>query len=355
MKTENQKLKILVTGASGFIGSFLCEEGLHRDMEVWAGMRKTSSRKWLQNEWLKFQVLDLSNPDTLRQQLSDFKQKNGKWDYIVHAGGATKCIDPADFDKHNYQCTVNFVQALQDLDMVPRLFVYLSSFSVLGPIKETLNPATNTYEEMYATDTPQPNTAYAKSKLRSERFLQSLNYLFPYVIFRPTGVYGPRERDYFLMAKSIKQHVDFAVGYKKQEITFVYVRDLVNAIYASIQKTEEGALERIERQIFNVSDGQVYSSRAFSDYIQQDLGIRFLLRIKAPVWLLHVICAIGDRISQWTKKPVTLNLDKYHILRQRNWRCDITPLRQLLDFEPEWQLERGTRETIDWYVKNKWL
>ena len=96
MKTENQKLKILVTGASGFIGSFLCEEGLHRDMEVWAGMRKTSSRKWLQNEWLKFQVLDLSNPDTLRQQLSDFKQKNGKWDYIVHAGGATKCIDPAD-------------------------------------------------------------------------------------------------------------------------------------------------------------------------------------------------------------------------------------------------------------------
>ncbi|MBQ2339836.1 MAG: NAD(P)-dependent oxidoreductase, partial [Bacteroidaceae bacterium] len=212
MKTENQKLKILVTGASGFIGSFLCEEGLHRDMEVWAGMRKTSSRKWLQNEWLKFQVLDLSNPDTLRQQLSDFKQKNGKWDYIVHAGGATKCIDPADFDKHNYQCTVNFVQALQDLDMVPRLFVYLSSFSVLGPIKETLNPATNTYEEMYATDTPQPNTAYAKSKLRSEQFLQSLNYLFPYVIFRPTGVYGPRERDYFLMAKSIKQHVDFAVG-----------------------------------------------------------------------------------------------------------------------------------------------
>ncbi|MBQ2167342.1 MAG: NAD(P)-dependent oxidoreductase, partial [Bacteroidaceae bacterium] len=181
------------------------------------------------------------------------------------------------------------------------------------------------------------------------------NYLFPYVIFRPTGVYGPRERDYFLMAKSIKQHVDFAVGYKKQEITFVYVRDLVNAIYASIQKSEEGSLERIERQIFNVSDGQVYSSRAFSDYIQQDLGIRFLLRIKAPVWLLHVICAIGDRISQWTKKPVTLNLDKYHILRQRNWRCDITPLRQLLDFEPEWQLERGTRETIDWYVKNKWL
>ena len=75
-----EKLKILVTGASGFIGSFLCEEGLKREMEVWAGMRKTSSRKWLQNEWLKFQTLDLSHADTLRQQLSDFKQKHGKWE-----------------------------------------------------------------------------------------------------------------------------------------------------------------------------------------------------------------------------------------------------------------------------------
>ena len=289
MKTENQKLKILVTGASGFIGSFLCEEGLHRDMEVWAGMRKTSSRKWLQNEWLKFQVLDLSNPDTLRQQLSDFKQKNGKWDYIVHAGGATKCIDPADFDKHNYQCTVNFVQALQDLDMVPRLFVYLSSFSVLGPIKETLNPATNTYEEMYATDTPQPNTAYAKSKLRSEQFLQSLNYLFPYVIFRPTGVYGPRERDYFLMAKSIKQHVDFAVGYKKQEITFVYVRDLVNAIYASIQKTRTPNLQCERRtSVFFPCFQRLHPARPWHPFSPSHQGTRVATSRHLCHWRPHL-------------------------------------------------------------------
>ena len=63
-------------------------------------------------------------------------------------------------------------------------------------------------------DTAMPNTAYGVSKLKSEHYLQSLND-FPTVIFRPTGVYGPRERDYFLMAKSIKQHIDFAPGFKK--------------------------------------------------------------------------------------------------------------------------------------------
>lgn len=49
--------------------------------------------------------------------------------------------------------------------------------------------------------------------------------------FRPTGVYGPRERDYFLMVKSIKQHIDFAPGFKRQDLTFIYVRDLVQAVF----------------------------------------------------------------------------------------------------------------------------
>lgn len=74
------------------------------------------------------------------------------------------------------------------------------------------------------------------SKLHTEEYLKSLSG-FSYVIFRPTGVYGPREHDYFLMAKSVKQHVDFAAGFKRQDITFVFVKDLVQAIYLAIEKT----------------------------------------------------------------------------------------------------------------------
>ena len=46
-------MKILVTGASGFIGSFLCEEGLRQGHEVWAGVRRSSSRRYLQDARLK--------------------------------------------------------------------------------------------------------------------------------------------------------------------------------------------------------------------------------------------------------------------------------------------------------------
>jgi len=331
---------------------------------VWAGMRQTSSRKWLQNEWLQFVTLDLADSQRLGEQLAGFKAKHGKWDYVVHAAGATKCRDAADFDRNNFDCTVNLVEALRRLDMAPRLFVYVSSLSVLGPIREPYKDFNQKdrngrfveqFPPLKAADTPEPNTAYGRSKRRSEEFLQSLDYLFPYVVMRPTGVYGPREKDYFLMAKSIKRHVDFAVGLKPQMLTFVYVKDLAGAIFAAIQKSIDGEGAAIEHKIYHVSDGRLYPSRAFSDYIQQDLGVRRVVHVKAPLWLLRAVCAVAEWWAGLWKKASTLNGDKYRIMKQRNWNCDIEPMRQELGYEPQWDLERGTRETMAWYVENNWL
>lgn len=341
--------KILITGASGFIGSFLCEEGLNRGMEVWAGMRGSSSSRWLKDERLKFQTLDLTQREVLRSQLEAFRKEHGAWDIVIHAAGATKCLKQRDFDRNNFDCTVNLVETLRETDMQPKLFVYVSSLSVLGAIRE------KDYSEMVAEDVPQPNTAYGRSKVKSEEYLRSLGESFPYVIFRPTGVYGPRERDYFLQVKSIKQHIDFAVGFKKQEITFVYVADLVGAIYAAISKAQKGEEAGILQHIYHVSDGHSYSSRAFSDYIQEFLGVKHVLHIKAPLWFLRCVCALSGTMAKLTKKPATLNGDKYKILSQRNWNCDITPMRKELGYEPQWPLERGTRAAIEWYQKEKWV
>lgn len=341
------KMKILITGASGFIGSFLCEEGLKRGMETWAGMREQSSRRWLTDERLKFATLDMTDAGRLRSQLSAYQKAIGKWDVIIHAAGATKCLKREDFNLHNFQCTQNLVKTLEALDMIPDQFLYVSSLSVLGPIREEQN-ADGTYNDMVASDTPMPNTAYGESKVKSEQFLKESG--IRYTIFRPTGVYGPREKDYFMMAKSIKQHIDFAVGYKKQVITFVYVRDLVGAIFAAIGKAEVA-----DRKTYLVSDGHNYDSRSFSDLIQKELGVKNVLHIKAPLWLLWIISRIAEGCSKLTHKASTLNGDKYRIMKQRNWQCDITPLKKDLGFVPEWPLERGVKECINWYKENKWI
>ena len=237
------------------------------------------------------------------------------------------------------------------LRMPLKRFVYLSSLSIMGAIREQ-----QPYEEIRESDTPRPNTAYGKSKLEAERWLEQLNEElklkheepFPYVILRPTGVYGPRERDYFMMAKSIKAHTDFAVGYRQQDITFVYVEDVVQAVFLAIEKGQTG------RKYF-LSDGEVYQSSTFSNLIHRELGSPWWIRITAPLWLLRIITFCGEYVGHLTGKVTALNNDKYNIMRQRNWRCDIEPARRELGYEPKVKLEEGVKRSIAWYRENGWL
>ena len=333
--------KILVTGASGFIGSYLVEEGLAEGMQVWAGVRKSSSRKYLQDERIRFAELDFTDSDRLSSQLQKHKTEHGGWDYIIHCAGVTKCIDKAGFEIGNYWATRHFIETLVSLDMVPKNFIFISSLSVFGPVRE------KDYSPICETDIPAPNTAYGISKLNTEKYLQGLKN-FPYVIFRPTGVYGPREKDYFLMVESICNHVDFVAGYKRQDITFIYVKDLVQAVYLAIKKN-------VTYRSYFVSDGEVYNSRTFSDLIRKELGNPWMIRFVCPLPLLKIISSVVDLFSRFTHKPSTLNGDKYNIMKQRNWRCDITPVIRELGYRPEYNLERGVKETIRWYKEEEWI
>ena len=329
-------MKILITGASGFIGSFIVEEALKRGFETWAAIRKSSSKAYLPDERTHFIELNLSSKEQLVEQL-----RPHQFDYVVHAAGVTKCTDKRDFCRINTEGTKNLVTALMELQMPLKRFVFVSSLSVFGAIREQ-----QPYEEIREDDVPQPNTEYGRSKLAAERFLESEE--FPYVILRPTGVYGPREKDYFLMAKSIKQHSDFAVGFKRQDITFVYVSDVVQAVFLALEKGQTG------RKYF-LSDGEVYQSTTFSDLIHEELGRPWWIRITAPVWVLRVVTFFGEYVGRMTGKVTALNRDKYHILRQRNWRCDIEPARRELGYQPQVQLKEGVHKTIQWYLENKWL
>ena len=329
-------MKILITGASGFIGSFIVEEALRRGFETWAAVRKSSSREYLRDERIHFIELNLSSKEQLVEQL-----RPHQFDYVVHAAGVTKCLNKQDFRRINTEGTKNLVEAILELQMPIRRFVYLSSLSIFGAIREQ-----QPYEDIRESDTPQPNTEYGRSKLEAEQYLEQ--QALPYIILRPTGVYGPREKDYFIMAKSIKQHVDFAVGYKRQDITFVYVEDVVQAVFLALDAPKAG------RKYF-LSDGQVYQSTTFSNLIHEELGRPWWLRITAPVWVLRVVTFCGEYIGRMTGKITALNNDKYNILRQRNWRCDIQPAIDELGFQPKVKLEEGVRRTIKWYQENRWL
>ncbi len=338
---KDSKKNILITGAGGFIGSFIVERAIKENFNTWAGIRKTTSKEYLQHRELNFIDLPYHDKNKLKQSIIEHKSHFGKWDIIVYNLGITKSNNSDDFEKINYGFCRNFIEALIETDSIPNQFITMSSLSSFGPGDEiNMTPIT-------LCDPQTPNTAYGKSKLKLENYLRSLNN-FPYIILCPTGVYGPREKDYLMMFKTIKSGFDFSAGYKKQYITFIYVKDLVETIFRII------ALGKTKRQ-YIISENRAYTSSEFRGYIQKELNKKIVIPVKVPLFILKGVSYISEKISLMTGKASTLNMDKYNIMKQRNWICDISAMKEELDFEPEYTLEKGVKETTEWYKQNGWI
>ncbi len=317
--------KILVTGASGFIGSFLADRALSNGWDTWAGIRKNSSREYLTDPRIQFIDLHYSDPEKLKSQLQEHARAYGKWDYIIHNAGITKCLDPEDFDRVNYMYTRHFIEALRETGTAPEKFILMSSLSAY----------------------PNPDTAYGKSKLKAERFLQD-QHDFPYIILRPTGVYGPREKDYFLMVKSVRAGFDLTAGFEPQLLTFIYVKDLVEAAFLALGSPLSG-------KAYAVADGRVYTDQEYTGIVARALGKKRVMKIRIPFLVLKAVSVLAEAFSKFSGKPSTLNRDKYFIMKRRDWRCDTKPIEEDLGFRAAYHLEEGMRECIDWYISHGWL
>ena len=333
--------QIVITGASGFVGSFLIEKALQKGYKTWAAIRKSSSKEYLQDERINFVDFNYSNPTKLANQLREFKDKNGQIDYFIHNAGVTKCLDASDFEKVNFQYTKNLIDTLIESDCVPEKFILISSLSAFGMGDE------ENYTPIKLTDKPNPNTAYGISKLKAEQYLES-KVDFPYIILRPTGIYGPRDKDYYLMLKTVKSGLDIGAGFKPQHLTFIYVKDLVDAAFLSLESS-------LKQKAYFVADGDVYTDKQYTALVKKVLNKKHVLSFKVPLFILKAISTVAEEVSKITKKPSTLNKDKYKIMKQRNWECDIEPLKNELNFQPKYNLEGGLEESVEWYKENGWL
>lgn len=273
-----------------------------------------------------------SSPEKLKQQLSE-----ENFDCIFHFAGLTKAKHLDDFEKVNFDLTKNLVDAI---DPQKTKLIYLSSFAAHGPGEEVH------FTKAKTSDENKPNTAYGKSKLKAENYINS-SFKGKYVIFRPTGVYGPRETDYFVFFQTIDNHIEPYLGFVPQHLTFIYSKDLVEVCLKAFESEVSG-------KTYFVSDGKMYLDSEFAAITKQVLHKR-TLKLKFPLFIVRWISAFLDSFGRMIGKQFTLNNDKFAILAARNWECDIEDLKKDLDFNPKYDLQKGVEETIAWYKQEKWL
>lgn len=330
---------MLIIGAGGFIGGFIAQESLRRGYDTYVAVRASTSRRYLTDPRLHFVVLDYENPETMTDTLTQSRPESGKWDYMIYNLGATKCANFADFNKINFIYLRNFVEILQGNGLLPERFLYMSSLSAIGPGDE------KGYKPLTSATIPNPNTRYGLSKIKAETYLQTVAGL-NYIIFRPTGVYGPHEQDYLMMIKSIDSHWDFGVGFRRQMLTFIYVEDLVNAMMDAIAAG-------VSRKSYIISEPRAYTQSEFRKIVAHELGGKWVIPVRLPMWIIYVASVIAEKWGVMKMKPSTLNRDKYKIMKQRNWNADISDAVNDFGFAPKFSLEKGIHETIKAYLCSK--
>lgn len=330
---------ILITGASGFIGSFLVEEALLKGYEVLAGVRKSSSRKFLQHDNIKFIELDFSSIKTLAEALKSFQVKHGTIDAIIHNAGITQANKPEDFDKVNYQYTRNLIEAVKTLNIPLQKFILISSLSTYGPGKGQPERA------IEVTDPCKPVSDYARSKLRAAKYLADSG--LPYINVHPTGVYGPRDKGFFQFIKLVNRGFEPYIGTHTQHLSLIYVKDLARAVVALVSAPQVNSS-------YLLSDGNVYTKEHIGTHAKAFLNKK-TITIKLPLKLVQVGVSGVDRISQtlFNRLPF-INRQKLDEICA-DWLCNTKPIWQQLNDSPQYDLKKGIEETIAWYKKEKWL
>lgn len=328
------KKKVLITGASGFVGYHLVEEAINAGLEVHAAVRPGSEISHLAAFQIRYVNLDYSSVAGLKQEL-EAKQ----YDYIIHAAGTTKAKTKEQYDLVNAVYTRNLATAALEADINLEKFIFVSSLAALGPLSDLS-------AEIQDGTPPRPVTNYGASKLLAELYLAKLTAL-PLIIIRPTAVYGPREKDLFILFNSINKGLEPHIGSFRQQLSFVYVKDLVRVILKALTAPARC-------KAYNISDGGLYDRYALANFTKKALN-RKTFKFHLSVSLVAMLAALLDLIYAKSKNTPALNKEKMAELTAVNWACTIEGAKADLAYQPEYDLEKGVLQTIKWYKLNNWL
>jgi len=322
--------KVLLTGASGFIGSRLRDELLASGADVTA-IRRPGSPPAKAGRSVE---ADYARVDDLERIVSAERP-----DYVLHVAGVTKGNSYEDFQLGNVMPTRNLLAALSREHPDTKRFVLVSSLTSYGP---SATSAPHREE-----NPPKPIEHYGRSKLEAEQVVAEESGGVPWTIVRPSGVYGPGDVDYFNLFKSAMRGWNAYFGNRNRCMSIIYVDDCVRGTLMAAQHENS-----VGKGYFLTDDAEVTWEQFQSEVVRVvDRRVRTL---ELPEMFVSIAALGGELASRMDKKPRLLNLQKAKMGAQQAWTCVGDAARTDFGFSAEVDLVEGIRRTHEWYLANDW-
>jgi 2-alkyl-3-oxoalkanoate reductase len=328
-------VRVLVTGGSGFVGSYVAEQLDALGHTVRALVRPRSDCKFLKTlknvEFAPGAIEDRASLDTAVRGV----------DAVVHVAGLVKARRSEDFFAVNTEGTKNLLAAAEARAPGLKRFVYVSSLSAVGPSADG--------KPVPDDAPPRPVSQYGRSKLAGERAVLAAKDRIPVTVIRPPLIYGPRDRETLAFFTSVKRGVLPVLGDGANTLSVVYGEDCAAAIVRAA--VSNGASGRT----YFVEDGSVYVWRDALSEVEKALGRRAFFRVGLPMPAVMVAAAATQLYGKVTRTAQMLTLDKLNELKQRHWVCEGSGARRELGWQPRTAWPDGVAKTVAWYRQSGWL
>jgi dihydroflavonol-4-reductase len=337
--------RVLVTGASGFVGGHLVEALVRRDYGVRCLVRQSSKLKHLPVDDLELVNGDLLDFDAVDRAIAGC-------DVVYHCAGAIAVLKSQDFAIVNVDGTSNIVRACLRQPRPPVL-VLVSSVSAAGPAQLD-RPRTE-------DDPPRPMSFYGRSKRGGEEVAEAAAGRLPLTIVRPGIVFGPRDRELFAAIDCIwRTYAHILPRRVTPPLSFIEVRDLANLLITAGERGRRVPPPGLKEPgtgdgYYFATNGEFPTYREFGNIAARALGRRRAIIIAPPRPIPWTMALASEAISRFRQRPVTFCRDKFYEAIVESWACSNQRACEQLAFAPTGTFDDQMRRAIEWYRAEGWI